>query len=222
MSARHAGLEALRQTAWMPRFGRRGDDAFGVIRGGMTLLPGEDWPRCACGAPLTGLLELDLSRVPAAPLRSEALLQVFLCEANGGECAVLRQGLARLHGLSGEARQPPGPGTSRADAAFITGWSSHEELPWSPFFAPCAALSAELEADGLDYRTHVRELGLEARRGSKLGGYARSGSAHVERRQSELLFQMEQEPPFFPTPFLPQAALFVLGQGAALDVVLGK
>jgi predicted DNA-binding WGR domain protein len=135
--------------AWLPVFEQRdGDEAFGRVRGGMTLDADEEWPRCpVCREPLTGLFELDRSALPAPELRHDSVAQLFWCEAwegrpaqagdgGGNVCTADGGWVARLHRRGPHRRAYStggrGPGGRGQGTFAIVDWTRIEELPSRP------------------------------------------------------------------------------------------
>jgi predicted DNA-binding WGR domain protein len=214
IAALRAFVESRRRTAWLPQF-EPGTEGIGVVRGPMTMAPGEPWPRCSsCGEEMSGLLELDLARVPADYLRQDSLVQLFWCEAWETKdaapvvCAAASGGwLARRAPRGSDRRSIPNP---RGASPFaIVGFTPFDELPPSDpeIRARFEGLSAGLSDDEL-----LRSVGVTlkdsedpvdaflqalggARNEHKLGGFPTFVQAYT-RPFSHQIFQIEMSSPF--------------------------
>lgn len=208
---RKAVLDRCRPT-WVPTF-QAGTAGASTVRGPMTMDPNEVWPACrCCGEAMSGLLELDLSTVPAMDLRHDSLIQMFWCEAwerrNSDDVCTVGEGgmLARRRGRAGEKRLVA---SQRGTPFVIVGWTRYEEAPTSAGelrerFENASdellddllrSVGASLEGAVDAYDAFVRALGVQARNQHKLGGFPTFVQAY-ERPFAHQIFQMEQSAPF--------------------------
>jgi len=212
-------LVAPMRPAWLPVFEQRdGDEAYGRVRGGMTLDADEEWPRCrSCREPLTGLFELDRSALPAPALRHDSVVQLFWCEAweqrpigaDGNVCTVDGGWVARLHRRGSHRRTFSTGGRGQGTFAIVD-WTRVEELPSRPepslrealdegddevVQALVRSVGGTLDGDDDAYRACVRALGKEARTAHKLGGWPVFVQEY-DKPFGSSLFQLEANAPF--------------------------
>jgi predicted DNA-binding WGR domain protein len=228
-----AFVESRRQTAWLPRF-EPGTEGIGVVRGPMTMAPGEPWPRCpSCGEGMSGLLELDLARVPAEHLRDDSLVQLFWCEAWEANdaapvvCSASGGWLARrtLRGSNRRSGLNPRGATPFA----IVGFTPFDELP--PSDPEISARFEELSPGLVDEL--LRSVGVTpqesedlvdallrglgpARNEHKLGGFPTfvQDCRLPFKRQ---IFQIEMSSPFKVNFGDLGAGHLLLGEGGSID-----
>lgn len=211
-------IEPLARAVWTPVF-RKGEHAgHGTLRGAMRLSAGESWPACpCCQRPLAPLLELDRRALPDSALRSDSLVQLFVCEvwSNGepssGDC-ILTGSLCREVSPSARPTKPPGEVAMPRDAEVVSlvDWKEHAELPFEPPL--CAELDLESDetllalvhgagghTDELDgfgaYAAYVEAKGLTPEYGPKLGGHP-TFIQECTVPFSKLLFQLDARAPF--------------------------
>ncbi len=208
-------FEALWVTAWLPVFGAPAPVDHGRVRGPMTLRADEGWPACpSCSRPMSALLELDCTRLPAAHLRRPTLVQLFGCEAWSSEeessaRCILKGWLARLH-APGDPRHS-GPNTHGKETSII-GWTAIEELPLKPeaellarfdeedhevfkALVQSAGGTLQEETGFAAYSAWANATGRIARNLHKLGGIP-TFVQDCTVPFSHLLFQIEANDPF--------------------------